>query len=138
MGLLDWGQIKRIPEPLVMRFAEMVEALNGHNQSHVAHCFGQLGVSVEKPQDLVTTVAVARTMLDTKVVPGFDMNPFSSDNAIKSNAVTNMPTDLYFLVRTVQLMRGIAYAFELDYSLAQAWAPFARRTIKELTTVKVA
>ena len=43
-----------------------------------------------------------------------------------------MPSDFYFLVRTVQLMRGIAYAFDLDYSLAQSWGPYALRAIDRM------
>lgn len=40
-----------------------------------------------------------------------------------------MPSDLYFVVRTVQLLRGIAHAFDLDYSLADRWAPYAKRAV---------
>jgi hypothetical protein len=45
------------------------------------------------------------------------------------NAVTKMPSDLYFVVRSIQLIRGITFAFGLDYSLANAWAPYAKKTI---------
>lgn len=42
-----------------------------------------------------------------------------------------MPSDLYFVVRTIQMVRGIAYAFDLDYSLARSWGPYARRIIHQ-------
>jgi hypothetical protein len=32
-------------------------------------------------------------------------------------------------VRSIQLIRGITFAFGLDYSLANAWAPYAKKTI---------
>ena len=48
----------------------------------------------------------------------------------QKNAVSKMPPDLYFLVRTVQLLRGISSAFELDFSLSHAWAPYAARTLR--------
>eukprot|EP01041_Mallomonas_annulata_P006824 gene6824-13824_t len=129
VGLLDWGQIKRLPDHVALKFAYMIEALNSNNSTNIRNALFDLGVTVDVPHDIVSTVGIARTMLDTKAVPGYDMNPFSDSNALKSNAVTSLPTDLYFLVRTVQLIRGIAFAFELDYSLAQTWAPYARRTI---------
>ena len=64
-------------------------------------------------------------MLDTRVVPGYIIDPFNPKNALKNNAVSKMPSDLYFVVRTIQLMRGIAYAFNVDYSLSDSWAPYA-------------
>jgi len=57
------------------------------------------------------------------------MNPFSPNNALKANAVTALPSDLYFVVRTVQLLRGIAFAFDVDFSLADSWRPYARRVL---------
>eukprot|EP00607_Mallomonas_marina_P002039 CAMPEP_0182430998 /NCGR_PEP_ID=MMETSP1167-20130531/45511_1 /TAXON_ID=2988 /ORGANISM="Mallomonas Sp, Strain CCMP3275" /LENGTH=451 /DNA_ID=CAMNT_0024616813 /DNA_START=224 /DNA_END=1579 /DNA_ORIENTATION=- len=135
VGLLDWGQMKRIPDYMALNFAHMVEALNTNNQTRVIESFFRLGVTVDMPDDVRTTEGIARTMLDTKPFGGFDMNPFSDKNALRSNAVTSLPTELYFLVRTVQLMRGIAFAFDLDYSLAHTWAPYAKKTIKELSHI---
>ena len=129
LGLLDWGQMKRIPDHMVLKFAHMVEALNSNDQNRITEALFNLGVEVDRPDDVASTVGIARTMLDTKVVPGYDMNPFSANNALKTNAVTSLPPDLYFLVRTVQLIRGIAFAFDVDYSLSKEWAPYARETI---------
>jgi hypothetical protein len=48
---------------------------------------------------------------------------------MSGNTICEMPPDLYFFVRTVQLMRGITFAFGLDYSLAKRGAPYARRVL---------
>lgn len=65
----------------------------------------------------------------TKVIPGFTMDPFGPDSPMSGNTICEMPPDLYFFVRTVQLMRGITFAFGMDYSLAKRWAPYARRVL---------
>jgi len=57
------------------------------------------------------------------------MDPFGPDSPMSGNTICEMPPDLYFFVRTVQLMRGITFAFGMDYSLAKRWAPYARRVL---------
>lgn len=93
--------------------------------------FQDLGIKMVNPNDTDMVHKIAVTMLDTRVVPGFSLDPFSNLEALKSNSVTHMPPDLYFLVRTVQMMRGIAYAFDLNFSLADHWAPLAQRVIEK-------
>lgn len=39
---------------------------------------------------------------------GIDFNPFSKDNVLKLNAVQEYPQDLYFILRTVLMFRGMA------------------------------
>lgn len=129
VGLLDWGQVKRLPLSMALKFAHLITALSNGNDEDIISTFYDLGVVMEKPEDRASIAGIAKTMLDTKVVPGYDMNPFSADNALRRNAVTHLPSDLYFLVRTVQLMRGIAFAFDLDYSLAHTWAPYAKQLL---------
>lgn len=129
VGLLDWGQVKRISDSTVYKFATMVEAMNSQNCTQIISAFNNLGIKVNDPSNLKFVEGMALTMLDTRRVPGFVIDPFSPESSVSNNTVVAMPSDLYFLVRTVQLMRGIAYAFELDYSLAAAWAPYARRAI---------
>ena len=73
-------------------------------------------------------------MLDTGRSVQYNPDPFDPNNSLKKQTVTKLPSDLYFLVRTVQLMRGIAYAFDLDYSLADKWAPYAKEVIKSSQT----
>ena len=94
--------------------------------------FYGLGIEVTDTSDTEFVEKMALTMLDTRKVPGLVLDPFSKDSSIGKNTVAAMPSDFYFLVRTVQLMRGIAYAFDLDFSLAEKWGPYARRVIRRV------
>lgn len=129
IGLLDWGQVKKVSDKLLYDYSRMVQAIHGQNVDEVNEAFFKLGVCVAKPNDKVSVNKIAVTMLDTRLVPGYVIDPFNPANALKENAVTKMPSDLYFVVRTVQLLRGIAGAFDLDYSLASAWKPYADRVV---------
>lgn len=127
IGLLDWGQVKKLSAKTVEKFALMILALNSNDNNKIVKNFGDLGVVLANYKDINNVVAIARTMLDTKKVPGYIIDPFNPGSTLKINSVVKMPPDLYFLIRTVQLMRGIAFGFEIDFSLAESWAPYARR-----------
>jgi predicted unusual protein kinase regulating ubiquinone biosynthesis (AarF/ABC1/UbiB family) len=131
IGLLDWGQVKRVPDLLAVNFALMIRAMNSRKQEEIVRAFFNLGIEVSNPKDIQCVADIAVTMLDTRNVPGYIIDPFNPGNALKRNAVSNMPAELYFVVRTVQLLRGIAYAFDIDYSLATAWGPYATKILQK-------
>jgi hypothetical protein len=105
--------------------------MNSRKQEEIAKAFFNLGIEVSNPKDIQCVADIAVTMLDTRNVPGYIIDPFNPGNALKRNAVSNMPAELYFVVRTVQLLRGIAYAFDIDYSLATAWGPYATKILQK-------
>mmetsp|Transcript_13170 Transcript_13170/g.18236 ORF Transcript_13170/g.18236 Transcript_13170/m.18236 type:complete len:108 (+) Transcript_13170:1519-1842(+) len=68
-------------------------------------------------------IVLARTMFDTKTYEGDEMNLFSPNCTLNQNAVEGLPRDIFLLLRTVQIIRGLAYTFGIkDYSLANVWA----------------
>jgi len=129
VGLLDWGQVKRVGDELAINFSRLVLAIKSKDEDSIVDAIFKLGVCVSNPTDKKTVKAIALTMLDTQHVPDYVIDPFDPRNSLKVNSVTKMPSDLYFIVRTVQLMRGICFAFDLDYSLAAAWAPLAKQVL---------
>ena len=130
VGLLDWGQVKRVGDKLALDVATFILAVESKEEGAIVDSLFNLGVRVSNPSDRAMVKRIALTMLDTGRVEGYVIDPFDPRNTLKSNSVTKMPSELYFIVRTVQLFRGICYAFDLDYSLAAAWAPFAREVVK--------
>jgi len=136
VGLLDWGQVKIVDDKLASDFSTLVMAMKSQNQEAICDAFFALGVCVADPTDRATVKAIALTMLDTRRVAGYIIDPFDPRNTLKKNSVTKMPADLYFVVRTVQLLRGICFAFDIDFSLADSWAPLAKETLLALDVVK--
>ena len=135
IGLLDWGQVKVVSPQLALDFSNLVLALQSREDDRIASTLFKIGVRVSNPSDIKSIKALALTMLDTgRSGSQYNPDPFDPNNSLKKQTVTKLPSDLYFLVRTVQLMRGIAYAFDLDYSLADKWAPYAKEVIKSSQT----
>eukprot|EP01038_Epipyxis_sp_PR26KG_P009639 gene9639-12978_t len=132
VGLLDWGQVKTISDETLLKFSYMVESLNSRNSEFIVDSFNRIGVRVGGDlTDKDAIASIATSMLDTRKIPGFIMDPFNAKSFLKRYPVTHMPSDLYFIIRTVQLMRGITFAFGLDYSLAESWGPYARKVIQK-------
>jgi hypothetical protein len=108
----------------------MIEALNSRKQELIVQSFHNLGFKVNKPYDFESIEKIATSLLDTRKIDNFIMNPFNQNNPLKINPILNMPSELYYVIRVVQLFRGISFAFDLDFSIAKAWSPYAKNVIK--------
>lgn len=72
--------------------------------------FNGLGVKLSNPDDDDSVEKLALVMFDTRTIKGLDFNPFSDNNVLKLNSVQEYPQDLYFILRTVLMFRGMAQA----------------------------
>lgn len=65
---------------------------------------------MSNPDDDDSVEKLALVMFDTRTIKGLDFNPFSDNNVLKLNSVQEYPQDLYFILRTVLMFRGMAQA----------------------------
>ncbi|KAH0915654.1 hypothetical protein HID58_030100 [Brassica napus] len=73
---------------------------------------------------------LAKTMFDTKMPPGVSvLQPFSEDSSIKKISVEGFPEELFSVLRTVILLRGLSVGIGLNYSCAQQWKPIAEEAL---------
>lgn len=80
---------------------------------------------------LTSAEKLAYTMFDTAEYAGVSSNPFSDESALRSATVTELPQELFFLLRTMQIMRGICHATGNDnFSIVKSWAPLARGALQ--------
>lgn len=132
VGILDWGQMKSVSEDIAVNFAEMIESLNSNNRTRIIESFFKLDIKVSNTDvdnyNIVEAIAV--TMLDTRKYPGFAASPFDASNALRQISVSKMPSDLYFLVRTIQIFRGMCFAFDIDFSMAKEFSPYAKKLLQ--------
>jgi aarF domain-containing kinase len=129
--LLDWGQVVSVPHDMLLKFALANRALCSRNKEQITQAMIDLGIVLKNPSDVASASDIGITLLDTRNVPGYVINPFQPGNALKKNSILKFPPDLYFIIRSVQLMRGISYGFALDYSLADRWSPYAEAYLQQ-------
>lgn len=90
------------------------------------------------PATLRTQVCTTRADAETEVEMAYGMfdtrgkvDPFDPDSPIKKNGIDEFPRDLFFVLRTVQLLRGLANGMGVNnFSTANQWKPLAQRALK--------
>ncbi|KAH8959178.1 hypothetical protein BDL97_06G066500 [Sphagnum fallax] len=134
VALLDYGQVKELSEDLRLGFARLVVALASNNVSEIVSCFKNLGIETVQmggnDSDSFRTLAV--TMFDTKLPPGVAVaNPFGEDTVLNDVSVKNFPKDLFFILRTIHILRGLSVGMDCPYSSSEQWKPLAQAILAE-------
>uniref|UniRef100_A0A6V7QWG7 Protein kinase domain-containing protein n=1 Tax=Ananas comosus var. bracteatus TaxID=296719 RepID=A0A6V7QWG7_ANACO len=90
VALLDYGQVKQLPNDLRLGYANLILAVADNDLSRVAQSYKELGIEtlatcVNVQQELLQ---LAQRMFDTKLPPGVTvMTPFSEESSLKKVAV---------------------------------------------------
>ncbi|PON85296.1 UbiB domain containing protein [Trema orientale] len=80
---------------------------------------------------------LAQRMFDTKLPPGVTMlQPFSEDSSLKKVAFQSFPEELFSVLRTVHLLRGLSVGLGLNYSCAEQWRPIAEEALYQAGRLK--
>lgn len=132
VALLDYGQVKDLPDKLRIGYANLVLAMADNDPLRAMESFRELGIdTLSKCKDeQKELLRLAQTMFDTKLPPGVMMlQPFSEDSSIKKIAVLGFPEELFSVLRTVHLLRGLSVGLGINYSCAEQWRPIAEEVL---------
>ncbi|CAH1419119.1 unnamed protein product [Lactuca virosa] len=132
VALLDYGQVKDLPNTLRLGYANLVLAIADNDPTRASEGFRELGIdTLSMCSDEKTELfKLAQVMFDTKLPPGVKvLQPFSEDSSIKKVAVRSFPEELFSVLRTVQLLRGLSVGLGIDYSCAEQWRPIAEEAL---------
>ncbi|KAH9776660.1 protein kinase superfamily protein [Citrus sinensis] len=128
----DYGQVKDLPDNLRLGYARLVLAIADNDPIGAAESYRELGIeTLSKCEDEQKEMfKLAQTMFDTKLPPGVVMlQPFSEDSSIKKIAVRAFPEELFSVLRTVHLLRGLSVGLGINYSCAEQWRPIAEEAL---------
>ncbi|GMP35403.1 hypothetical protein CsSME_00007848 [Camellia sinensis var. sinensis] len=132
VALLDYGQVKDLPDNLRLGNANLVIAIADKDPVRASESYRELGThTLIKCEDgQKEMLKLAQTMFDTKLQPGVKMlQPFSEESSIKKIAVQAFPEELFSVLRMVHLLRGLSVGLEINYSCAEQWRPIAEETL---------
>eukprot|EP01018_Ginkgo_biloba_P022718 Gb_06997 [translate_table: standard] len=130
--LLDYGQVKDLPQHLRLGFARLVLALVSDDPLKIGQSFRELGIRTTKDaaDDPDSFRKLAQMMFDTKLPPGVKMaTPFGDDSSLARVPVESFPEELFFVLRTIQLLRGLSVGMGMDYSCAEEWKQMAEEAL---------
>ncbi|KAL9326590.1 hypothetical protein ACSQ67_007235 [Phaseolus vulgaris] len=139
VALLDYGQVKDLPEQLRLGYANLVLAIANGDPLRAAESYRELGIETLSSCEngLQELFKLAETMFDTKLPPGVVMlQPFSDESSIKKVAVKSFPEELFSVLRTVHLLRGLSVGLGINYSCAEQWRPFAEEALSQAGRLK--
>ncbi|KAK2648072.1 hypothetical protein Ddye_015561 [Dipteronia dyeriana] len=132
VALLDYGQVKDLPDKLRLAYANLVLAIADNDPIRASESYRELGIDTistceNEQQEMFK---LAQTMFDTKLPPGVTMlQPFSEESSIKKVAVQAFPEELFSVLRTVHLLRGLSVGLGINYSCSEQWRPIAEEAL---------
>ncbi|KAJ7945755.1 Protein kinase superfamily protein [Quillaja saponaria] len=139
VALLDYGQVKDLPEKLRLGYANLVLAIADNDPVRASESYRELGIdTLSKCEDeQQEMLKLAQAMFDTKLPPGVVMlQPFSEESSIKKIAVQAFPEELFSVLRTVHLLRGLSVGLGINYSIAEQWRPIAEEALHHAGRLK--
>lgn len=134
VALLDYGQVKDLPEQLRLGYANLVLAIADCDPARASESYRELGIDTlsQCENEQQEMLKLAQTMFDTKLPPGVKMlQPFSEESSIKKIAVQAFPEELFSILRTVHLLRGLSVGLGINYSCAEQWRPIAEEALSQ-------
>ncbi|PIA25184.1 hypothetical protein AQUCO_12300018v1 [Aquilegia coerulea] len=132
VALLDYGQVKDLPDNLRLGYANLILAMSDNDPMRASQSYRELGIKtlsscVDEPKEMLR---LAKTMFDTKLPAGSKMlQPFSEDSSLKKISVQSFPEELFCVLRTVHLLRGLSVGMDIDFSCAEQWRPIAEEAL---------
>ncbi|XP_068303052.1 uncharacterized protein [Pyrus communis] len=132
VALLDYGQVKDLPDELRLGYASLVLAIADGDPIRASESYRELGIETlsKCENEQHELLKLAQTMFDTKLPPGVTMlQPFSEESSIKKIAVQAFPEELFSVLRTVHLLRGLSVGLGINYSCAEQWKPIAEEAL---------
>ncbi|KAF8755797.1 hypothetical protein HU200_011269 [Digitaria exilis] len=132
VALLDYGQVKEMPDNLRLAYANLVIAMADDDFLRAEEGFRELGIKTTTIADnkLEELFQLSLRMFDTRLPPGVTvMSPFADDSSLTKVGVESFPEELFSVLRTIQLLRGLTVGMGLTFSCAQQWKPIAEEAL---------
>eukprot|EP00897_Mesotaenium_endlicherianum_P006219 jgi/Mesen1/5625/ME000282S04769 len=132
VALLDYGQTKELPDRLRLSYARLVLAICADDVDEIGRLFKEVGIQTEKTaqEDPDSFLRMSCMMFDTTMNSKYTTtNPFAEESSLRNNAVKAFPKDLFFVLRTVQLLRGLSMGMDCELSVAKEWKGLAQEAL---------
>lgn len=130
IGLIDFGMVGTIDEPMQERLVDILLAITGQNTDRLVDAFLELGVSRQQvnrsllERDLGQFVAhyYGHSLSEMKLGP-----MIQEMLAVVSRHHLHLPSNLALLVKTVAMNEGLGLQLDPNFRLADALLPYAQR-----------
>jgi aarF domain-containing kinase len=132
LGLIDYGQVKRLSKEMRHLFARLIIALDDDDRSEISRLMSDAGfVSKNMNPDVIYLYAKVGYDQDNKdLTSGMHIQMFMEDLESR-DPIVQLPKDFIMISRASLILRGLSHALHQSRSIAKAWRPIAERVLKE-------
>jgi aarF domain-containing kinase len=132
IGLIDYGQVKRLSKETRHLFAKLLIALDDENKEEVVQLMQEAGMRTKRmdPEVLYLFAKVGYDEINDKILEGKHVQLFMEDLEAR-DPIIQLPTELLMASRCSILLRGLACALHQNRSVASTWRPIAERVLRE-------
>lgn len=132
LGLIDYGQVKRLPDAVRILFAKLLVALANEDRDRVVALMAESGYRT-KHMDAGVHYALAKLFFDADgpdVTGNVHVQAFL-DELQARDPVVELATDFVMIGRVAIMLRGLGHVLNQHRSTAHAWLPLAKRVLQE-------
>jgi aarF domain-containing kinase len=132
IGLIDYGQVKRLSKETRHLFAKLLIALDDENKEAVVQLMQEAGMRTKRmdPEVLYLYAKVSYDEINDKILEGKHVQLFMEDLEAR-DPIVQLPKELLMASRCSILLRGLACGLHQNRSVASAWRPIAERVLRE-------
>ena len=131
IGLIDYGQVKRLTKETRHLFAKLLIALDDENKEEVVKLMAEAGMRTKtmNPEVLYLYAKVSYDEINDKILEGKHVQLFMEDLEAR-DPIVQLPKELLMASRCSILLRGLACALHQNRRVAKAWRPIAERVLE--------
>ena len=131
IGLIDYGQVKRISKETRHLFARLLMALDDDDKEEIVKLMKEAGMKTQNmnPEVIYLYAKVSYDTINDSILEGKHIQLFMEDLE-RRDPIVQLPTELLMASRCSILLRGLAMALHQNRSAAEAWRPIAERVLQ--------
>jgi aarF domain-containing kinase len=132
LGLIDYGQVKRLSKETRHLFAKLIIALDDENKDEVVRLMREAGMRTKRmdPEVIYLYAKVSYDQINDKILEGKHVQLFMESLEAR-DPIVELPRELLMASRCSILLRGLACALHQNRRVATAWRPIAEKVLKE-------
>eukprot|EP00980_Cylindrotheca_fusiformis_P024380 scaffold11809_cov128-Cylindrotheca_fusiformis.AAC.19 len=132
IGLIDYGQVKKISKETRVLFAKLIVALDEDNKAEIVRLMKEAGMKTKNmdPDVLYLYAKVNYDTINDKILRGKHIQLFMEDLEAR-DPIIELPTELLMASRCSILLRGLAMALHQNRRVAKAWKPIAEKVLQQ-------
>ncbi|MGK3758173.1 MAG: aarF domain-containing kinase [Bacillariaceae sp.] len=132
LGLIDYGQVKRLTKETRHIFAKLIIALDADDKDKIVSLMKEAGMKTKHmdPEVIYLYAKVNYAEITEQILKGRHIQMFMEDLE-KKDPIVELPRDFLMVGRCNILLRGLALGLHQNRNVATAWRGIAEKVLKE-------